>query len=211
MGDSPPATVGPVAPRDLTRPRRHRPLTGTAGLLLFVCMFLPAMKGCSATPVLPLDVPPFLPPYLYGLVFALVAHARTARELVAGAVALRVLATIISFAGMVVFVVAPGIGIVELAVGLALIATVGTHGASELRVAATALVMGAVCTLWFGLWSATGDALLGVRLSLASSVGLLAGGAIWFVEARRPPARVPIAMVRRGWRRARSSRYPRRP
>jgi len=42
-------------------------------------MFLPAMKGCGTTPLSPLDVPPFLPPYLFGLVLAVIAATRFVR------------------------------------------------------------------------------------------------------------------------------------
>lgn len=204
MGDPSGAIAGAIEPpqhRVLPTPglRRHRPLTGTAGILLFVCMFLPAMKGCSSSPVLPLDVPPFLPPYLYGLVFAMVALTRTRRGLIVGTMMLRALATIVGFAGFIVFLIAPSVGIVELSVGLALVATIGTTGVSEHRIAATAIVMGAVCTAWFGLWSMTADALIGVHLSLASSTALLVGGCVWLVELwMRPPAVVPAAIVRRG-------------
>ena len=178
--------------------RRHRLLTGTAGILLCACMFVPAMQGCGATPVRPVDVPPFLPPYVFGFVVALVARARSRRGLASGVLALRVLATLVAFAGFVVFLVAPAVGIVELTVGLALIAAIGTAGVSEARVALTTIVMGAVCTLWFGLWSLTSDALLGVQLSLGCSVGLLLGGGVWLGEVLVQPAVIlPAAVLRR--------------
>jgi hypothetical protein len=203
MGEFSGSAVGAVEPPHarvlpVSGTRRHRPLTGTAGILLFVCMFMPAMRGCGESAVLPLDVPPFLPPYLYGLVFAFVAMTRSPKGVMAGIVALRLLATGVAFAGFVVFLIAPSVGIVELSVGIVLLATVGSRGFTEHRLALTALIMGAVCTLWFGLWSATADALLGVHLSLASSIGLFLGGGFWFIELlMHPPARMPIAVARR--------------
>jgi hypothetical protein len=171
---------------------------GTAGILLFICMFLPAMRGCSSAPVLPLDVPPFLPPYLFGLVFAVLAGARSSRALIAGVVAVRFLATLVAFAGFVVFLVAPSVGIVELTVGLVLLSAIGVSGVSELRLAACAALIGALCTFWFGLWAASGDALYGVHLSLASSMGVLVGGLVWVVDVLvNPAAHVPRAVVRR--------------
>jgi hypothetical protein len=161
-------------------------------------MFLPAMKGCGTAPVLPLDVPPFLPPYLFGLVFAAIALSRSPRGLVAGVIAVRFLATIVAFAGFVVFLVAPSVGIVELTVGLVLLSAIGVHGVSEIRLAASAALIGALCTAWFGLWAASADALYGVHLSLASSIGMLVGGCVWLIEALADPsAAVPRAVVRR--------------
>jgi len=172
---------------------------GTAGILLFVCMFLPAMRGCGSAPVLPLDVPPFMPPYLFGLVFAVIALTRSSRALIAGVVAVRLLATLVAFAGFVVFLVAPSVGIVELTVGLVLLSAIGLSGISELRFAGTVTLIGALCTMWFGLWTASTDALYGVHLSLASSIGLLVGGSVWLVEvALQPAAVVPRAVLRRG-------------
>ncbi|CAN5904081.1 hypothetical protein BH11MYX3_BH11MYX3_19690 [soil metagenome] len=176
--------------------RRHRPLTGTAGLLLFLCMFMPALKGCGESTVVPLELPPFLPPYLYGLVFACAALARSQRGVMTSVVALRVVATLVTCAGFVVFLIAPAVGIVELFLGVVLIAAVGGRGYAEQRVALTSLIMGAVCTLWFAMWSLTEGALLGVHLSLLSSIGLLAGGAVWYVELwRRRASTVPVAIA----------------
>ncbi len=180
--------------------RRHRPLTGTAGILLFLCMFMPALKGCGETTVLPLELPPFLPPYLYGLVFAFAALARSQRGVMASVVALRVLATLVTCAGFVVFLVAPAIGIVELFLGVVLVAAVGGRGYAEQRIALTALIMGAVCSLWFAIWTLTDSALLGVHLSLASSVGLVLGGGVWCLELRRRRvSTVPVAIAVSSW------------
>ena len=171
---------------------------GTAGILLFVCMFLPAMRGCGSAPVLPLDVPPFLPPYLFGLVFAAVALTRSSYALIASVIAVRFLATVVAFAGFVVFLVAPSIGIVELTVGLVLLCAIGLQGVSELRLAASVALIGALCTTWFGVWTASADALYGVHLSLASSIALLVGGGVWLVEVLMLPAAVvPRAILRR--------------
>lgn len=171
---------------------------GTAGILLFVCMFLPAMKGCGTAPVLPLDVPPFLPPYLFGLVFAAIALTRSTRALVAGVIAVRFLATVVAFAGFVVFLVAPTIGIVELTVGLVLLSAIGVAGVSEVRLAGSVTLIGALCTTWFGLWTASADSLYGVQLSLVSSIGLFVGGTVWLVEVvTLPSAGVPRAVLHR--------------
>ncbi len=180
--------------------RRHRPLTGTAGVLLFLCMFMPALKGCGDSTVVPLELPPFLPPYLYGLVFAFAALARSQRGVMASVVALRVMATLVTCAGFVVFLIAPEVGIVELFLGIVLVAAVGGRGYAEQRVALTALIMGAVCTLWFSMWSFTEGALLGVHLSLLSSISLLVGAAVWYVELlRRRASTMPVAIAVSSW------------
>ena len=176
--------------------RRHRPLTGTSGVLLFACMFLPAVKGCSS-PIVPLELPPFVPPYLFGLVFAWLALSRTRRALAAGGFVLRMVALGVVLAGIALVLIAPTVGVIEVAVGLVLVATIGGRPGSERRIAVSGVVIGAVCTVWFGLWTATPDALLGVYLSLASSVGLLVGSVVWVTEVLlRPPSLVPRAAVR---------------
>ena len=178
------------------RVRRHRRVVGLSGILLFACMFLPALDACGT--VQPYDVPPLAPPYLYGLVFALIALARTPRGLLRGVVALRVLAVLVAIAGSGMIAIAPELGIPELALGVALLLIVGLARTTEPRVAASVVVIAAVSTLWFGLWCLDDSALVGVYLSLASSAGLLVGGVLWCRElAVRPPVDVPAAVARR--------------
>lgn len=191
--DLPASTIYPVVAR-----RRHRSLTGTAGILLFVCMFLPAVKGCGE-PVVPLEMPAFWHPYIYGLAFAAIALARTARAVLLGVIALRALATLIMLAATVMLAFNPAIGVVQGVLGVMLLATVGVDGASERRLAATAVMVGGVSAAWFALWCASPDALLGVYLSLGSALGLFVGGLVWAAElALRPPGALPQAVIRYG-------------
>lgn len=178
-----------------TRVRRHRRVTALSGILLFSCLFLPAVDACG--PVLPYELPPVAPPYVLGLVFALIAIAQTDRGLRGGILALRAVAAIAAAAGVVVIPVVPEIGVPELAVGVVLLLVVGLWRTTEPRVAAAALLVGAVSALWFGLWCLDDGALIGVYLSLASSVGLVLGAVLWRRElADRPPVDVPPAVAR---------------
>jgi hypothetical protein len=166
-----------------------------SGILLFACMFLPAVKGCHQ-PVMPYEVPPFMPPYLYGLVLAVIAMYPTLRVMQWGSAALRVLGALIILGSVVLVVVAPPVGIVELVVGTVLLVTIAPAGTTERRIAATGVEVAIVSTLWFGAWALSDDALLGVYLSLASSLGLLVGCIAWLRElADRPTVDVPRAVT----------------
>ncbi|TMQ07905.1 MAG: hypothetical protein E6J90_42065 [Deltaproteobacteria bacterium] len=175
--------------------RRHRRLTGLSGLLLFACMFLPAVKGCHQ-PVMAYEVPPFLPPYLYGLVFALTAIVWSRRGLALAMLALRVLGSLVVVASVVLVVIAPPIGVIELMIGALLLVTVGMFGTSEPRIVASGVMVGVVSVVWFGCWAVTPDALIGVYLALVSSVGLLAGCLAWLRElVHRSPVDMPLAVA----------------
>lgn len=199
MGDH--GTSAVELPVRVVRPeigrRRHRPLTAGAGLVLFVCLFLPAVDGC-ARPIAPVEAPPCWAPYLYGLVFAAAAVARGPQARAVIALALRVLAGCVIAGGAALLAAWPVAGIVELAAGLALAAAIGWTGAPERRIALSAIVLGALATVWFGAWCAAPGALAGVYLSLAGALALLAGGLVWLAEvAIALPARVPRVTVRR--------------
>ncbi len=199
MGDNEPGSsaVDPpiLYPVPASRARRHRSLTGMSGILLFACMFLPAVKGCH-DPVMPYEVPPFLPPYVYGLVFALLAMSRSLRGLSYGVLALRVLAVLVVVGSVVLVVVVPPVGVVELVVGTVLLVIVGLNGTTEPRIAGTGIAVSLVSIVWFGFWAVTPDALLGVYLSLASAIGLFAGCVQWLHELlSRPQVDVPRAIA----------------
>jgi hypothetical protein len=180
-----------------TRIRRHRRVTALSGILLFACMFLPAVNACGQ-PLTPYEVPPLAPPYLFGLAFAVIAIARTRRGLWFGVFALHALAMLVVIASIVIIPIVPELGIVELVIGTVLLVIFGWSGTTEPRVATAAVVVAVVSMLWFGLLATTDDALPGVYLSLASSAGLFAGGLLWLRElALRPAIEVPAAVARR--------------
>ncbi|NVB82836.1 MAG: hypothetical protein HOV81_30945 [Kofleriaceae bacterium] len=161
--------------------RRHRRITGSAGLLLFVCLFLPAVKGCHET-VYPMSMPLVIHPYVYGIVFAFGARTLTVRGIRHTIEALRVLAYLTLAFGVGLVALRPGTGVLELVAGSALLALIGRRGYSERRAALTAIAIGMLSLLWFGLLASTAVAMVGVYLSVVAAIGLLVGGLVWLAE-----------------------------
>ena len=161
--------------------RRHRRITGPSGLLLFICLFLPAVKGCGE-PVYPITMPELIHPYLFGLVLAVGGAAFTVRGLRNTIRALRSLAWLTIAGSCLLAVTVPQLGIVELVLGFVLLAAIGRHSFSERRAAITTAVVGALSVVWFGLWALSPDALIGVYLSTLGSAGLMVGGLVWLSE-----------------------------
>ena len=98
--------------------RTHRPFTALSGIVLFLCLFLPAVKACNS-PVYPYELPPFCPPYAFGLIIAIVAMARTRRGLAIALAILRITIVAMFVAGLVCIAWAPAV-----AAGLCLFAAV---------------------------------------------------------------------------------------
>lgn len=161
--------------------RRHRRLTLPAGLVLFVCLFLPAVDGCGQ-PVYPIETPYFWHPYVYGGALAFAALATTVRGLRTATLGLRLLAWLALIGGCVLTTLSVGFGAVETVLGGVLLAIIGTRGVAEKRLALTAIVVSVLSLLWFGLWAGSSGALVGVYVSLTASIFLLAGSLLWLSE-----------------------------
>lgn len=162
--------------------RRHRRMTVPAGVLLFVCLFLPAVKGCGSQPVYPVELPYFWHPYAYGAILAFTALATTQRAVRRATIVMRVLAIGVLVASVVLTLLTFELGIVLLGVAAVLLGVIGTTGVSERRLAGSGIVVSVMSLLWFGLWCGSSEAMVGVYVSLGASIFLLAGTLHWLSE-----------------------------
>ncbi len=186
-------TISGVAPSSETgkapKAPRHR-LIGTAGLLLFVCMFLPAVKGCHQ-PIYPVQTVVFTPPYLAGLVITVIALSKAGHtkgwlfslKLLAWLTAIGLAAMAIAGleAGWPALLILPAVGFV--------MALLSDAQEPDIRAAKLSGMFALASTFWFGwLAGASGDdGLFGLWISLVASVGLTIGCYAWW-HAPRPTA-----------------------
>jgi len=162
--------------------RRHRKLTIPAGVVLFLCLFLPAVKGCNGEAVYAVEMPYFWHPYLYGAVLAGAAFATTQRHLVRAVKAVRGLGVFQVVGSILVIPLSGGLGVILTAIAAIQLAIIGVGGTSEKRLAGSGIVIAVLSMLWFGLWSGSSGALVGIYVSLVASIFLLAGSLHWLSE-----------------------------
>ena len=122
----------------------------------------------------------------------------TRRAVSYGVIALRIAAVLVVAASVVTGVIAPPVGVLELTLGTLLLLIAGVTPASEARIAGSGIAVGLISMIWFGFLSLTPDALVGVYLSFASSIGLFLGSLAWLRELiTRPGVEMPRAVAAR--------------
>ncbi len=168
--------------------RRKRPLVGISGLFLFLCMFVPAVRGCGHEPIVPISIPPVIPPYLLGLGFGLAGMLAGSKHGLKGAtIYIRIVLFLFLTECFVAAVSAPEFGLVVILAPSLMLAILGLTQFTDRRVAGAAVVCGIASAIWFGLWCADRDALIGVWISLGSSIALAIGGIVWLADPGEDP------------------------
>lgn len=164
---------------------RRRRLPLPAGVVLALCIFLPALRVCGS-PTYPITMPPFWSPYVLGALVAVMAAARSPRVMEGVRVAISV----------IVVLTALGFGVLTIGtiegspIGLALFAfavvfvAIARHGEPELRAAHATIGVGVGCTPWFALLAFDPDGMWGAWISLGASLALIVGGLEWRRQVR---------------------------
>ena len=184
-------------------PRRHRLITAPSGVVLFACLFLPAVEVCGS-PAYPFEAWPVAAPYLLGLVVAILALVRGARARSGLVLAARLLVWV-TVVGWTIYLVGVAAsrrgevvpGLVWCAVAGVILWMFGVGRRDEAAAARTTIATAVVCSVFFGVLCVTSP-LYGVYVSCAATVGILVGGLEWRRELLRDqPARsVPGARIR---------------
>jgi hypothetical protein len=171
--------------------RRHRFVTAPSGTLLFVCLFLPALRVCNE-PTYPTEVVGVQAPYLLGLLVAIAAvvTAPRVRDGLVLAARFVVWATIAGW-GLVLVVIAVSDRevvpfVVWLPVSAVLVALFGWgKRRGEVEAALVAFASGVMSLVWFALMVLEPSPMYGAYLSVLGSAGLVVGGLWWRREAKR--------------------------
>lgn len=180
-GDS---TAGSIDDERPTVPRRRR-LPLPAGVVLALCIFLPALRVCGS-PTYPITMPPFWSPYVLGALVAVMAAARTPRGMRAARVAISAI-VVLTALGFGVLLVgshqAQPIAVGMFAFAVAFV-VVSRRGEPELRAAHATIGVGVGCAPWFALLAFDPDGMWGAWISLAASLALVVGGLEWRRQLR---------------------------
>jgi hypothetical protein len=165
--------------------RRARGLALPAGVVLALCIFLPALRVCGS-PTYPIAVPPFWSPYVLGVGVAWLAGARSLRGAAAALVFVKVvmLLTVVGW-GVVASASLDGLpfGLAFFAIGALFFAV--THGGPvEERAARATIATGVLCTAWFAMIAFDPDGMIGAWISFGASLALVVLGLEWRRRAR---------------------------
>ncbi len=177
--------------------RKGRLLALPGGVLVFLALFLPAVRVCD-DPVAPIQFPPAYGPYLLGLAAA-IAVTRRRRDLhVAGGFVLVTAIAALGLYGMMCWSelfesdnpAAPPL-VIAWSVVLAGIASTFRRGTGWERRAARVLWLTTIGDLVFFAMLIADDGLYGSWVALVGAVLMLLGGVSWDLGARPPPPALP--------------------
>lgn len=185
-------------------PLRQSKWTIAPGLVLFICLFLPAVKACDST-VYPIMVPLCYGPYLLGLLAAVIAWRGTARARVARLVVWLLMVVHFVVGPMVMVLdalLAPrSFTLLEFAGSIAVLTLswfiVGRWHREDYQATLRALFIGsAASAIWFGMIVVDDDGLFGVHLSFGAAVALAGTTALWWRSVRRAQRMLSFAHAR---------------
>lgn len=171
------------------RGRRQRRFALPTGVVLALTIFLPAVRGCSKDDIIyPIQLPMFWTPYVLGAIVAALALCHTERGLRGWLIAAQVVIGVTAGGMALATKGRDGIdlllGLAFVGVGAAVVA-LWRVGRPERRAADVAIVTGALSAIWFGLWAFDPDGLIGVDVSFAASLAMVAAGFDWRFELMR--------------------------
>jgi hypothetical protein len=167
-----------------------RSFTAIPGVVLLICLVLPAMRVCGH-PELPIEFPPCYAAYLGGIGVIIMALARGRRGLIVGASLPPTLAILTLGGWFALATKSPAAPVVGLAtVWLAVMAPFAIARrpvTSERLMACMALLQGLGSTAWAALIATDKDAMWGADVTLAAGIALIIGAVAWLDVATCTP------------------------
>ncbi len=172
-----------------------RSFTAIPGVVLIVCLFLPAMRVCG-DPTAPITFPPCYVAYLGGVGVVVMALARGRRMLKFGA-ALPPTLAVLTVGGCLMChkATAPVVAIATLWFAVMVPWSIARRMPSDRAVAFIALMQGLGSTAWATLLVTDKDGLWGASVTLVAGIALVIGAAAWLDEVAHAP-NLPRAIVR---------------